>query len=256
MQYMGGKSRISKQISEVINNALYGRQIQNFKANFRYCKPYNELGGGQRVFVSLFCGSCSIEAKVKTKTKILNDIHPYLIAMWKGLQNGWMPPSIITKDEYNYVKEHKDENTALTGFVGFGCSFGGKWFGGLANNKKGVNYCTRAERSLLKDFEGVKDATFLCKDYREVEIPDNSVVYCDPPYVGTTEYTTGEFNHEEFWEYMRELSQRCIVFISEQTAPEDFKPIWQKEITRMLDVNKDNLFTKTEKLFVYNQMKI
>ena len=176
--------------------------------------------------------------------------------MWKGLQDGWRPPEIITQDEYYYIKEHKDENPALTGFVGFGCSFGGKWFGGLAKNKKGDNYCSRAERSLLKDFEGLKDATFLCKDYREVEIPDGSVIYCDPPYAGTTKYTTGDFNHEEFWEYMRELSKRCIVFISEQTAPEDFKPIWQKEITRMLDYNKNNQFIKTEKLFVYNQMKI
>lgn len=171
--------------------------------------------------------------------------------MWKGLQDGWRPPSIITKDEYYYVKEHKEENPALTGFVGFGCSFGGKWFGGLASNKKGDNYCARAERSLLKDFKGVKEATFLCMNYKDVIVPDDSVVYCDPPYIDTTKYTTGNFNHKEFWEYMRKLSQRCTVFISEQTAPEDFKPIWQQEVKRTLDYNKDNNFNKTEKLFVY-----
>lgn len=99
MRYMGGKSRISKQIAEIINNATYGRQ---------------------RVFVSLFCGSCAIESKVEANVKILNDKHPYLIAMWQALQQGWQPPEIITKDEYYYVKEHKDENPALTGFVGFG----------------------------------------------------------------------------------------------------------------------------------------
>lgn len=71
--------------------------------------------------------------------------------MWQALQQGWQPPEIITKDEYYYVKEHKDENPALTGFVGFGCSFGGKWFGGLASNKKGDNYCTRAAG---KPYEG------------------------------------------------------------------------------------------------------
>lgn len=102
MQYMGGKSRISTQIAQVINHAL-------------------NLGG--ETFVSLFCGSCAVEAKVKAETKILNDKHPYLIEMWKGLQSGWTPPSIITKEEYYYIKEHKDENKALTGFVGFGCSF-------------------------------------------------------------------------------------------------------------------------------------
>lgn len=250
MRYMGGKSRISKQISEVINNAVYGREVQSVQTDSRNYQSCNDLRG-QRTFVSLFCGSCSIEAKIKADVKILNDIHPYLIAMWKGLQDGWRPPSIITKDEYYYVKDHKEENPALTGFVGFGCSFGGKWFGGLASNKKGDNYCTRAERSLLKDFEGVKDATFLCMNYKDVIVPNGSVVYCDPPYCNTTGYTTGNFNHEEFWEYMRELSQRCTVFISEQTAPEDFEPIWQQEVKRTLDYNKDNNFNKVEKLFVY-----
>ena len=48
MQYMGGKSRISKQISEVINNALYGREVQNIKTNYRYNQSYDKLGGGKR----------------------------------------------------------------------------------------------------------------------------------------------------------------------------------------------------------------
>ena len=92
MQYMGGKTRISKQISEVINNALYGWEFQNIQINGRNYQSLPKLGGG---FVSLFCGACAVEAKVKADVKILNDIHPYLIAMWKGLQNGWEPPSMI-----------------------------------------------------------------------------------------------------------------------------------------------------------------
>lgn len=230
MQYMGGKSRISKQIASILTTNL----------------------GGCRPFVSLFCGSCSIEAKVQSPVKILNDKHPYLIAMWKGLQNGWRPPDTITKKEYYYIKEHKDENPALTGFVGFGCSFGGKWFGGLAANKRGDNYCARAERSLLKDFEGVKDANFTCLDYRDVIVPNNAIVYADPPYIGVTGYSLGRFDHEEFWEYMRNLSQRCTVFISEQTAPDDFEIVWEQEVTRQLDYNKNNSPIVTEKLYIYN----
>ena len=99
------------------------------KRNSVYNQPLH-LGGGldeeHRPFVSLFCGGCAIEAKVKADIKICNDVHPYLIAMWKGLQNGWTPPDAISKEEYQYIKAHKDENPALTGFVGFGCSFGGK----------------------------------------------------------------------------------------------------------------------------------
>ena len=48
---------------------------------------------------------------------------------------------------------------------------------------------------------------------------------------------------------MRELSKEHIVLISEQTAPDDFECIWEQELTRILDVNKDNNFKIIEKLF-------
>lgn len=169
--------------------------------------------------------------------------------MWQGLQQGWLPPDAITEDAYKYIREHKDENPALTGFVGFGCSFGGKWFGGLARNKRGDNYCAQANRSLLKDFQGLKTAKFTCLDYRDVEIPEGAIVLADPPYADTTGYSTGGFNSEEFWEYMRKLSKDHVVLVCEQNAPDDFEVVWEQKLRRILDVNKDNNFEVTERLF-------
>ena len=229
MQYMGGKSRISKQIAEILNSAIDKN------------KP----------FVSLFCGSCAIESKVQADVKILNDKHPYLIAMWQALQNGWMPPDAVTKEEYYHVKANMDENPALTGFVGFGCSFGGKWWGGYAKDKRGDDYCGQAKRGLLKDLVGIQSATFTCLDYHDVEIPDGAVVYCDPPYVNTTGYTVGQFDTNEFWDYMRQLSKRCDVYISEESAPDDFECIWSKEKVRTLEKNDNVGRVKVEKLFKY-----
>lgn len=248
MQYLGGKSKISKQIAEVINNEVSRWKEQDCEGHYIDNRE-RERESNCDTLVSLFCGSCSIGSKVSIPNKICNDKHPYLIAMWKGLQDGWQPPTRITSEEYKHIRDNKDENPALTGFVGFGCSFGGKWFGGLARNKKGDNYCERAERSLLKDFEGLRNATFTCLDYKDVPIPEGAIVYADPPYKNTTGYSLGEFNHEEFWEYMRKISKDHIVLISEQSAPDDFKIVWEKEQKRMLDVNKDNIFTITEKLY-------
>ena len=50
---------------------------------------------------------------------------------------------------------------------------------------------------------------------------------------------------------MRKISKEHIVFISEQFAPDDFIPIWEKPFTRTLDVNKNNQFKVIEKLFVH-----
>ena len=241
MQYMGGKSRISKQIAEVLNSAI----------------------DKNTPFVSLFCGSCAIESKVQADVKILNDKHPYLIAMWQALQNGWIPPDVVTKEEYYRVKANMDESPALTGFVGFGCSFGGKWWGGYAKDKRGDDYCGQAKRGLLrnyagnakstlaKDMSGLQSATFTCLDYHDVEIPDGAVVYCDPPYANTTGYTVGQFDTNEFWEYMRQLSKRCDVYISEESAPDDFECIWSKEKVRTLEKNDNVGRVKVEKLFKY-----
>ena len=259
MQYQGGKSRISKPISEVIN-ALSRRQIENSQTNI-VCdngdKRERERERESNTFVSLFCGSCAVESKVNGFDKlILNDNHSYLISLLKGVQNGYELPEKITEAEYKYIREHKDEDKVLTGFVGFGCSFGGKWFGGYARNKGGTNYALQSKKSLLKDMKTLMNAEFCCKDYRDVELPDNCVIYADPPYNNTTGYGKVKFDSNAFWEYAREVSKTHLMLISEQTAPDDFISIWEKPFTRTLDVNKNNQFKVTEKLFVHKSCEL
>lgn len=167
MQYMGGKSRIARQIAEFINE-IPRRKVQNCQAPGPNNHDYGG-GGGADCFVSLFCGSCAVESKVQGfSRKILNDRHKYLIAMLQGVQNGYNLPESITPEEYRYIRDHKDEDPALAGFVGFGCSFGGKWFGGYARNASGTNYALQSKRSLLKDMATLQDAHFVCEDYRRM----------------------------------------------------------------------------------------
>lgn len=140
MRYQGGKSRIAKPIAQIIM----------------------QVAGGD-CFVSLFCGSCAVESKVQGfSRKLLNDRHEYLIAMLQGVQQGYNLPEHITLEQYRYIRENKDADPVLAGFVGFGCSFGGKWFGGYARNKTGTNYAEQSKRSLLKDMATLQDAQFVC----------------------------------------------------------------------------------------------
>lgn len=204
------------------------------------------------VFVSLFCGTCSVESKITGfNHMVLNDKHKYLIDMLNGVKNGYQLPEYISEDEYKYIREHKDEDPVLTGFVGIACSFGGKWFGGYARNNVGRNYAAEGKRSLHKDMSTLMDAKFVCQDYRDVYLPDNCVVYADPPYNGTTGYVKEKFDSDIFWEYAREISKNHLVFVSEQSAPSDFISIWDKPLKRTLDVNKENQFVVTEHLYVH-----
>lgn len=248
MQYQGGKSRIAKDIAKIIN-AVSGRKVKN-----RSCISTNYEYVGGDSFVSLFCGSCAVESKVKGYSRIiLNDKHYYLTALLKGVQNGYNLPEYVSEEQYKNVRNNKDNDPILAGFVGFGCSFGGKWFGGYARNKTGTNYALQSKKSLLRDMATLMDAEIICSDYRHVAIPENAVIYADPPYNGTTGY--GEkFNSNEFWDYMRLLAESGhTVFISELEAPQDFVCVWQKQFTRTLDRNKSNQFKTIEKLFTYNQ---
>ena len=227
MRYQGGKSRIAQDIASVIS-----------------------VRGGD-CFVSLICGSCAVESKVQGfSRKILNDRHQYLIALLQGVQRGYELPESITPEQYRHIREHKDDDPTLAGFVGFGCSFGGKWFGGYARNATGTNYAAQSKRSLLKDMATLQDATFVCADYRRVCIPPRAVIYADPPYNNTTGYHGDRFDSAEFWIAMRLLADTGhTVFVSEQEAPPDIQCVWERKFTRTLDRNKSNQFSVTEKLF-------
>lgn len=85
-------------------------------------------------------------------------------------------------------------------------------------------------------------------DFSEVEIPSDSVVFCDPPYRETEGYRKGkDFNHDRFYEWA--LRQNVPVFVSEYAMPEDFVEVasWQKRCTMK---GTAHALRTTEKLFV------
>ena len=233
MQYFGGKQRISKQLSQYLNSQLKDSQP----------------------FVDLFCGSCNIISKIdKDRLRIANDKHKYLISMWKELQNGWQMPDNISEEEYKYIRDHKDENPALTGFVGFGLSYSGKWFGGYCRGGKDRNYCLNAKNSNNKILKNITDVKFYNLNYDEVPIPDGALVYCDIPYKNTTSYCkseVGEFNHEEFYDWVRRNSDKYDIYVSEykQNIPDDFTIVWEQNSKKDIR-NKNNVREETVEVLI------
>lgn len=71
----------------------------------------------------------------------------------------------------------------------------------------------------------VRKTDFSAKSYDEVDIPENALIYCDPPYINTTGYGV-EFDHARFYDWCR--AQKELVLISEYNMPDDFIPIWRK----------------------------
>ena len=85
------------------------------------------------------------------------------------------------------------------------------------------------------------------RDYRALYIPDNAVVYCDPPYANTAGYDIG-FDHRAFYAWCRAVGKRYPLFVSEYWMPSDFRCVAEFTV-RALAGAKTNAQTRVEKIF-------
>ena len=245
MMYMGSKRRIAKHILPIM---LEAARLE-----------------GVTTWVEPFVGGANMIDKVPpTFKRIGADLNHYLIEFWKAAQSGWVPPEHITVDEYHRTKENKNRDPKMTLWVGICCSYGGKWFGGWVNDykenkrlKNGVlpNRQTESRNGVIKQLPKIKDVNFFHSSYEELQIPLKSLIYCDPPYEGTTRYKD-DFNHAAFWQWCRDRSKEGhIVFVSEYSAPEDFYCVKEIETNTQLGNGSGSAsIIKREKLFRFNDL--
>lgn len=189
-----------------------------------------------------FCGACWVTERIIDAPKYASDANGALVAMWQAVQAGWIPPENVSEAEYAEAMAGKYD-PALTAFIGFGCSFGGKWFAGYARGGNGRNYDTIAKNSLLKMAPHLRDVTFYHADFFTSEPPAaECLIYCDPPYDNTTGYgATGAFDTAAFWARCRWLdAQGHTVIVSEYQAPADFTCVAEM-------YTKTNMHTKNGK---------
>lgn len=91
--------------------------------------------------------------------------------------------------------------------------------------------------------------TFNNLDYRKVEIPEGSVVYCDIPYKGTTEYTIESFNYDEFYKWCEDHKNKYKIYVSSYEMPEDkFEEVWS--IDKTCTMSSITAKKTTEKIFI------
>ena len=85
--------------------------------------------------------------------------------------------------KYNEAKQLESPN-AYKAFVGFGMSFGGRYFGAYSQkylNGKKEDFCKEMVNSLSNIREKIGNVVFSNKDYK-IGNRKNMLIYCDPPY--------------------------------------------------------------------------
>jgi len=208
-------------------------------------------------YVEPFVGGCnmmdSIDPNIAPK-RLGSDSNPYLIALWKSVSQGWLPPEIITEDEYNNIRKNKEQyDPALVGYVGFALSYAGKWFGGWCRDREGKrDYVGEAYRNALRQFPLLSGVRFINKSVFDLDFENagRCTIYCDPPYAGTTRYKD-DFDHAKFYDWCYDrYNEGHRVFISEYWMPTDrFKCVWSRDVVNSL--TKDTGSKKgIERLFI------
>ncbi len=228
MRYLGSKNRISKCLKPIIEKELQGKDL--------YIEP--------------FVGGANMIDKIDFENKIGSDIDEYLIELLKKVRDNVEElPEEITEELYIKVRDNKDEYSKwFVGCVGFCATFGAKWFGGYARDRKtGRNIPLEGLRNLVKQAPDLKGIDFRYGSYEQYKDVKNAVIYCDIPYKDTTKYKNS-FDHDIFFDFVKSLDKSNTILISEYNIDDsDFELIWSKEVN--IKVDKASRKQRNEKLY-------
>lgn len=212
MQYLGGKSRLAKRFAPILEAALATREG-------RYVEP--------------FVGGFNIAPALRgIRSALFADAHPGLIALYNALQQGWDPPEELPEWLYRCIRIAPDWSHPMSAVAAFGCSFGGKEWGGYARAPKHPerSYARHARNSLRRKFPVAFPAAFLCARYWELPPTAPAVYYLDPPYRNTTGYKVGAFDSARFDRWAESLiASGHVAFVSEFEAPAHWPVVWEFE---------------------------
>ena len=236
MKYMGSKNRIAKHLLPIMLDE---------------CEKH-----GITKWVEPFVGGANMIDKVPDSfERVGYDLNDHVIhALIDIRDNVDSLPDSVGEEEYKIYKGLPPQN--ITSWVRFACSFGGKFENGYARDFRrsveGVNFSGVGKRNALKQSPKIQGVDFICDSYENLS-PNNCLIYCDPPYAGTTGYKTGAFDHDKFFAWCREQAKNNIVFVSEYNAPDDFIEVWQGGVQSSVN-NKYGARFAIEKLFKVNPL--
>jgi DNA adenine methylase len=239
MRYVGGKSRIAKEIAAVINPA--------------------------GLWWDAFCGGLSVSCALASyhSEGVVSDCNAALITLYQSVDRGWQPPKQITPELYKTGLTLSDDDP-LKAYLGFGCSFRAKWFGGLDTLRKVVsrthpngmsqNPAEATYKSITRDLRKLSRCTITQLDFFDIEpgAIEFECIYLDPPYQGTQSYgsNSSPFPHERFWTQAAQWALYTRVFVSELSCPlPQAEAVWEKSCEKRLGASGQENGKRRERLF-------
>jgi len=235
MQYMGSKRLIAKNILPIILKNRTPEQV--------YVEPF--VGGGNLI-------------EHVANPRIGGDDRKESILALKIIRDNpaSLPKNNTEFTEQDYQSRGKNFPEEIQAFASTAYSFGAVFWSAWARGKCGRDYARdyvrEAYNNARKQSSKLQGLELYPVCYTQLGIPTNSIIYCDPPYRGVTQYKT-KFNSDAFWIWCSEkVKEGHHVFVSEYNAPCDWVSVWKKEVKITINnvSNKKNK-QSIEKLFVH-----
>ncbi len=242
MKYFGSKTRLQSSIVEVIG--------PNIKTASTVYEPF--VGGGN---ATVALAPIANAAGVKY---VASDVNSSMVACLSALARGWVPPQ-LTKDEYRSLllayrsRGKKFAATALEGFALSACAFRGAWATGFCGEEIMLQQIEAGKR-MAPLLAGVE---FKVSSYHTISPDDGDVVYCDPPYAGTSQVGgVAGFDVDAFWSWADACVDRCAkVFVSESCAPKEWTPVFES-VHYNSSTDKDDSINKFRVERIYTRHKV
>lgn len=210
-----------------------------------------------RFYVEPFLGGAnSIAANVYGLPMILSDAHGELIALYTALRDGWEPPAVITRSEYEAARRRDpDLPTHVIAWRLLAASAKSRYDTSWAKDPRRngdliAPYSKPQAEAARKLGLALKGAELHALSYERLKIPSGSYVYCDPPYKGTAEYKVSGFDSEAFYEWAEKTASEFgrTVIVSEYQAPDHWPVIHRQEL--LATIGKSNNAKRLEKVFL------
>ena len=229
MKYMGSKRRLAKHIVPIIKSLRKEGQM--------YVEPF--VGGGNLI------------EKIEGN-RIGSDINPDCIQALCDIRDNveQLPRTNAEFTEEDYKKLRVSHDYRFRSYAGFAFSWGGKWLSGWCRNSENRDYVAKAFHSAMSQSPLLQGVTLLCCSYDDLVVPDESFIYCDPPYKGTTAYGH-YFDNSKFFDWCVCMHDKGhTVLVSEYFAPDTrFRCVWEGSIVNELVKDGDKRVVR-ERLFL------
>lgn len=229
-------------------NYLYSKEIEPYKKALHYAITYQDYSLIDKYDVRI---KNLIDAPT-IKERRLNCKKDY------GFLRKILSSATLPKDlPYKYTPKYKPTNTiALTSEIRqfLKLPLKSNQLESLQNLQNLQNLQSLQSLKRLQSLQNLQSLQSLerletsSKDYQDVEIKENSVIYCDIPYFKTDKYNKQDFDYERFYAWCEKQTQP--LFISSYEMPKD-RFIEVASFNHRSILSTTNKFKSTiEKLFI------